>query len=226
MRGMTNNEAATKSSDEVVLGKPPIVARPKTTNSVLKEITKDQNRAKSSGKKTRKDEWDRYFAFINDKERDKLMQIPDLPKQSRRVSKSAHVKRSRSMNNVGQYKDESKEPRDERRDQAEKRNTESKTRKKLSFEDEPKRNKRNSGQKAYNDDNGDDEFKNNCEFKTPEFKNLHESKSKPEICGKLHNHKSSSILRKSTDSDNADALTDAHFNTAYKNLVRSLRANL
>lgn len=241
MEGMTNNEASsnTKSSDsEVVIGKPPV--RPKTTTSVLKEITKDQNknsnrdnltdksvstnRSKSSTKKRgSKGEWDRYFAFINDKDREKLMQIPDIPKQSRKASKSASVKRSRSMNNVGESRDDhvDQETRGEKRSSTVKRNSEAVSKKKLSFEDEHRqRSKRNNSSEG-------DEFKNNCEFKTAEFKSLHESKSKPEMCGKLHNHKTVSILRKSAD-DAADvnASDDAHFNTAYKNLVRSLRANL
>jgi hypothetical protein len=87
---IVHNEISTnqqRNEKKVRRAKTAISNQNKSTSSTMsstKSISRDKestNKANSSSNnKNKKPEWNTYFSFMNDKEKEKLMQLPDLPK--------------------------------------------------------------------------------------------------------------------------------------------------
>jgi hypothetical protein len=70
------------------LPKKPSISSDKIEKASSTTSSKNSAAAETTGKnKTTNGDWNRYFAFINDKEREKLMQLPELEKSKKKKKK-------------------------------------------------------------------------------------------------------------------------------------------
>lgn len=72
----------------------------KTENLSVSEKTNDTGSSSTIGKRKKnpKQEWEKYFCYINDKDREQMMKLPDLPQiKSKKKKKSNKNTRSKSL---------------------------------------------------------------------------------------------------------------------------------
>jgi hypothetical protein len=216
--------------------------------------TKSQNSKNSANKKQG---WDRYFAFINDKEREKMSQLPELPlrkkKSKRDGAKSAvYLKRSKSAgfnnnNRLNKIKPDQSKKKELKAvvarktsrspsstSSSENESSNRKSNKKGSYTDsenelDDQNFKREEKKLTFRDevDNNINEQENSDTnyVKLPSFRS--QNKSKATIRADSYNFGSHNNYYNYRDSNDFDPQSNStHFNSTYRNLVRSLRANL
>lgn len=208
---------------------------------------------KTSSKTNTKQEWAKYCCFMNEKERQKLMELPELPhqKKSSKKIKSKFRERSASSNktsSVTEKQNNKKENKQDSSDSGDSVNLKNKKAEKSSSsssEDEDKSSKdtvtRNSKKEkvkktiSFNSDLETSNKKNGIKRSEPnEIENEKiETLRKPWFKPPARNFSISRPDLDKSESENelnntnlAKALISLQYNQTYKNLVRSMRANL
>ncbi|RNA19266.1 hypothetical protein BpHYR1_018075 [Brachionus plicatilis] len=65
-------------------------------NGTDKTNSTRSNSTMGSRKKAKRQEWEKYFCYINDKEREQMMKLPDLPQKKKSKSRRKTIRRSKS----------------------------------------------------------------------------------------------------------------------------------
>jgi hypothetical protein len=213
----------------------PVETNEPATKTVLLEKRKTSSKRPSTTKKGEKPKWSNTFAFLNDAKRDKLMQVPELPvkvkKSKKKLQRSISVKVTKNEiksdendeNNL-KTKSSNSDNNDESEndnEQFERRNSNTDSNKSKAVRGNSASTKNSSKEEAPKSP-----IKTNDKPIQSKKSNLKRPKFKTNIDLDKINYDNNFNYHDDLHYSIDQALNNLHVSTTYKNLIRSMKANV